>query len=372
MGSVFNRGSKGSPNWYVKYKDETGRWKAVPSKQPTKAAARQFLAQIEANIANGQAGLVGPSTSPMCGPLMRQWADGLRNRNASDDRSRLERHVLPRFGECRIADVDLAALMTWIDEQRAATTLSDPSIRHNLNLLSRFFSWCLERGHATVNPVRQIPTGKRPRQTHKKAVPYLDDDRMVVRILQTLPRPIELMFYLGNRSGLRTGEICGLRISDFDFLDEGVIRARYSYDAPLKEDKEDVGKVKWVPAAADCQSLMGPWLEARRNDGAGPEDLVFPGPTDASKPYNRRYLERRWDELREQIELTLTWYQATRHSFVSTRLANGASLDEVSTAVGHSSPVVTRRYYDHFIRRTYSDKVRAPALNLSADDADDE
>ena len=364
MGSVFNRGTRGSPNWYLKYKDEQGRWRAVPSHQPTKTAARQLLAQIESNIAKGRAGLVELSTSPSCGPLMEEWASGLHNRSARDDRTRLTRHVLPRFQDCPIAHVDLAMLMTWLDEQRASGSLSDASVRHNLNILSRFFSWAVERGHSATNPVRLIPTGKRPRQTRKQAVPYIDDDRLVARIIDTLPGPIDLMFYLGNRSGLRTGEICGLRLSDCGFLADGVIRVRYSYLAPLKEDKENIGKAKWVPAGADCQTLLDPWLRTRSQTGAGPEDLLFPGPTEPAIPYNKRYIERKWDEIRDRLGLTLTWYQATRHSFVSSRLANGASLDEVSDAVGHSSPVVTRRYYDHFVRRSYTEKVRAPALQL--------
>lgn len=44
-----------------------------------------------------------------------------------------------------------------------------------------------------------------------------------------------------------------------------------------------------------------------------------------------------------------------------------SSLDEVSAAVGHSSPVVTRRYYDHFVRRSFSATLRA-GLTLSSPD----
>ena len=35
-----------------------------------------------------------------------------------------------------------------------------------------------------------------------------------------------------------------------------------------------------------------------------------------------------------------------------------SSLDEVSAALGHSSPVVTRRYYDHFVRKSFSPEIR--------------
>lgn len=51
---------------------------------------------------------------------------------------------------------------------------------------------------------------------------------------------------------------------------------------------------------------------------------------------------------------TMTWYKATRHSFVSRHLASSAALDEVSAAVGHSSQVVTKWLYNHFIRRSFS------------------
>jgi len=43
---------------------------------------------------------------------------------------------------------------------------------------------------------------------------------------------------------------------------------------------------------------------------------------------------------------------------VSRNLEAGVPLDEVSAAIGHSSPVVTRRYYDHFVRKTYSAGLR--------------
>ena len=34
MGSIYNRGTRGNPNWYVAYKDANGKRKAIPSKQP--------------------------------------------------------------------------------------------------------------------------------------------------------------------------------------------------------------------------------------------------------------------------------------------------------------------------------------------------
>lgn len=359
MGTVHNRGTRAKPNWYVIYKDRDGKRKWAPSHQPTKALARRYLEQIEARIADGLVGIETPQEKPGCHELLTQWASGLRNRNARDDQTRLKRHLLPKFGKLRLDEITLPLVMNWIDEQQGAGELSDASIRHNLNLLSRFFSWAIERGLAQFNPVRQIPMGKRPKQSRKTDVPWLRDDAVVLRLIGKLSEPVNYMFYLGNRSGMRTGEIAGLRMSDFAFLEEGVIRVRYSYDGPLKEDKDDGGKTKWVPAAKDCAAFLGPWLERRRQAGAGPEDYVFPSPTSDKRPYNKKYFERKWRDACTKVGVELTWYQATRHSFTSRLLAAGATLDEVSAALGHSSPVVTRRYYDHFVRRSFSGLLRS-------------
>ena len=383
MGTVFNRGSKDKPNWYVGYR-ENGRWVYKPSHQPTKAQAKRWVQEIESRIARGQVGIEDDDDAPAFKPAFDAFLDGLTNRNAADDRSRGRRHVVPKFGRMKLADVTLASVMEWIDEQRAAGELSEASIRHNMNLLSRFFSWAIARGKASINPVRQIPMGSRPTQSVKSDTRWIDDDAIVRKLIADLEEPINFMFYLGNRSGLRTGEAAGLRMSDLSFVDEGLIRVRFSYDGPLKEDKKGEGKVKWVPAPEDCAEFLGPWLAQRQAQGAGPEDRAFPCARRKGLCFRKEYIEACWekaapkhvgsrevlhkkkgDKIANEVKPTMTWYEATRHSFVSRHLSRGASLDEVSAAVGHSSPIVTKRFYDHYVRRSFSPKLRA-GLGLGA------
>jgi len=367
MGSLVRRGSRANPKWFVKYKDADGRYKMRLSHQPTREQARKYLAQIEARVAAGKIGIEEAPDSDavlLAGELLEQWAETLSNRNARDDRSRVKLHLVPKFKGLRLSEISVAMLLDWVDQQRKPNKrskrqpLGEGSIRHNLNILSRFFAWAIERGHAEVNPVRQIPQGKRPTQPQKRDVPWLEDDSLVPELMDLLPEPVDLMFYLGNRSGLRTGEIAGLRMADLGYLAEGAIRVRYSYDGPLKEDKRKEGKVKWVPAAEDAESVLGPWLDRRKREGARGEALVFPCSTRGNGCYGKRFVERAWDDVRPHLEQDLTWYQATRHTFTTRGLEAGASLDEVSAALGHSSPVVTKRYYDHFIRKSFSSTLR--------------
>ncbi len=127
---------------------------------------------------------------------------------------------MPAWGKVPVAKVqELAPVMSWIDLMRAAGDLSEQSMRHNLNLLSRFLAWAIERGFATVNPVRMIPQGRRPKGSAGGAddAPWIRDDETVHRLMAALPRPVDLMFYLGNRSGLRPGEGAGLQMEDFSY-----------------------------------------------------------------------------------------------------------------------------------------------------------
>ena len=133
--------------------------------------------------------------------------------------------------------------------------------------------------------------------------------------------------------------------------------------------------------AGDCAEFLGDWLEHRKAQGAGPEAHVFPCAQRKGLCFRKEYIEACWEEaapkhggarevlrkkkgdkIANEVKPTMTWYQATRHSFVSRHLYRGASLDEVSAAVGDSSPVVTKRFY---VRRTFSPKLRA-GLGLTA------
>lgn len=218
MGTIFKRGTRAKPRFYFQYRD--GRLPDGRPRYTTHAAtgarthedARKQLAQAEARLAQGPPAFQEPPppkppeprTERLAG-LFKEWKDGLTNRNAADDRSRIDRHLAPRFDDLAIEKVTLPVVMRWLDELRK-TNLSGQTKRHLLNLLSRFFSWAIERGIATVNPVKMIPQGKRPRPQRPRDVPWLEDDTKVQALMQELGPVVGLMSYLGNRSGLRTGE----------------------------------------------------------------------------------------------------------------------------------------------------------------------
>jgi hypothetical protein len=229
MAAIVKRGTRSAPKFYVQF--VRGR---TPGGDPVRATrllkgvqnildARQEAARVEREVAAGRDPfpdtVVVPAATGGAGALIRQWKETLKNRNARDDRSRIARHLIPTFGRTKIEQITLPVVMNWID-RLAASDLSPQSQRHVLSLLSRFFSWCIERGLATSNPVRMVPVGKRPVAKLDRDRPWLEDESKVPELMAALGGEVGLMFYLGNRSGLRPGEVCGLRMGDLDFLQQ--------------------------------------------------------------------------------------------------------------------------------------------------------
>ncbi|HZL18146.1 MAG TPA: tyrosine-type recombinase/integrase [Polyangia bacterium] len=319
--------------------------------------ARQEAARVERAVGAGHDPFPGPAIVPgTARGRLEQWAKSLRNRNAANDRSMVTKHLIPPFGHLPIDQITLPVVMAWIDEL-ADSDLSPQTQRHALGTLSRFFSWAIERGEAVMNPVKMVPPSKRPVLAINRDQPWLEDEAKVPELVEALGSDVGLMFYLANRSGLRLGEVCGLRLGDLEFLGEGVIRVAHSYGGPLKEDRRGEGKVKWVPAPIDAEEVLKLHLKRRKLNGAKAEDLVFvPAkaprrPRKSSWPgFRKEHVHEVWDSARKAVGVSMTWYQATRHTAVSRALKAGVPLDEVSAAVGHSSPDVTARHYAHFVR----------------------
>jgi integrase len=192
-------------------------------------------------------------------------------------------------------------------------------------------------------------------------VPYLADDATVLRIFGRLPSPIRFVWLLTNRAGLRCGEACGLRLSDFDGMRDGAIRIRFNYSSPMLKEAKGTPKTKWVPAPSDLPEFIGGWLEQRRAEGAEPEALAFPDRD--GYPLNKDQVGAAFRKVRDQLGLPreLTAHRSGRHSFASRLLAAGAGVTEVSSALGHADGGrLLMATYNHHVRKTWSPALVAP------------
>jgi len=364
------------------YKDLTGKFVQKPLKGArTKADADVLLAAMELNVTEGRAGIARPQPSPLVGPLMSKWLDSLSGRARKGNRQSVELHLRPRFGEMTIAELNTVKTITNFIRDIARQPRLDgagiisPEYQRTLyRLLSRFFTWLGGEELVTFNAFRMVRPADVPKGGRKRPHSWIEDDTIAQTVYFTLKAadhaqlPWHLLFLLGNRCGLRNGEIAGLRLSDFALAaSRQVLRVRYNRNGPLKEHKgHDLREPKYTPIDEDTMATLRPWLDERRAAGAGPEDYVFP--SWGGKPISRSAFSHRWvqvrDTLPELIPPHMCWYDATRHTRISSLINDDVAMDQVMKSANHKS-VATTENYNHVKIPKFSDPGLRKGLALA-------
>lgn len=326
---------------------EQGRRRVLASKQPTHAEARRMLVQIEARIARGQAGVAQPSSpAPSVATLIARFLTEYSRPRIKDlaryraqARIALQR-VQPLIGNVAADDVgghDVARLRDALGRRYA-----DNSVRQTLTALGVLFAWAQRLGIVAQNPVRGVELPPRV-----DAIDFLTTDE-VRALLTTVAQQAEhsigaqlqhVRVLLALHTGLRKGELCGLRWRDLDLRGLRLTVAR-SYRATPKSGKARHLRLPEavVPALQDwhraCPSTEeGLVLPVRRRDrtwgmSTATSDLLQLPPL--LRAAGLRVPAHPWHVL--------------RHTFASHYMMNGGNLLALSKILGHSDVKVTMVY----------------------------
>jgi integrase/recombinase XerC len=224
------------------------------------------------------------------------------------------------------------------------------SIARKASAIRRYFGWLARAGRLPADPAAGLSApggeGRLPRVLRDDEVAVLldeppariGDDPEHVRLRDDAV--LELLY----GSGLRVGELCGLRHDDVD-LRRGVVTVWGKG-----------GKQRQVPVTPPAAEALGRWLERGRAalvTAETPGDAVFLnargrrlGPRDV-----RRILDRRAPEP--------THPHALRHTFATHLLDGGADLRVVQELLGHADLSTTQHY-------THVSKERLRAVHAAA------
>lgn len=157
------------------------------------------------------------------------------------------------------------------------------------------------------------------------------------------------LFRLGLDSGMRLGELRGLRWSAVDLAGGTILvenNLQHGEDLTPKS-----GRARRVHIAPEIMEMLqqmrdeaAPGVAAEA--GTGGSGYVFANQR-TGKPYDEDTIRRHLREIGEQIGCPWLHCHCLRHSFATISLACGASLSGVSKRLGHANVSVTSKYYVH-------------------------
>ena len=267
------RWDEGKMRYRISYKDADGKWRREHAGRTFEAAKRQLTTR-KRQVREGTLDLerdVGPNVT-LAGYVRRweaQQAVGKR-RNIEREVRQLRLHALPMLGDRpvnRITPPDILRLC-WSsyepDEQRRKGNgkLGEKSVHNLKGVLSSVFSLAVFEGVMDRNPCAQIPRGKLPKIGKQKRPLY---NREEARALMTDPRipPDRRVFHtLQGLTGLRVGEVAGLRWRDHDPRTRplGALHVHCQYDGqPLKTASGADTKARMVPVHPELARVLFEW-----------------------------------------------------------------------------------------------------------------
>ena len=342
MGEVIRRCKNGRFIGYYLRFYENGRRRQLASRQPTLAEARRMLVELEARIARGEHGLSErPRDSLTVAQLAEQFLCEYSRPRLKDlaryratCRSVLGR-ALPTLGPLRLTAVTPAEILRLRD--RLQGRFAPGTVRNVLAVLSTLFSWGQRRGLLRDNPCRGVE-----RPSAAAALDFLTRDevqRLLAAAAQAqspIGRMRQIAVALAVYTGLRKGEIFGLRWADLD-LDSRRLTVARSYRSTPKS-----GKPRPLRLPSELVPLLAAWRSACP---PSPEGLVLPagqGPSRLAGPGVSLGLPRL---LRQAGLRPLPHpFHALRHTFASHFVMAGGNILSLQKILGHSDIKITLLY----------------------------
>lgn len=220
MASVFEKHGK----YYARWKDAAGRWRRQATSCRTKRDAQRDADDLERKSERQRKGLeplAEDAPQMTFAQLFEWWWKEYGTRLRGDNEAFARKRLLLPLGGLAVVEVTAAKIEGAL--QALSGDLSPKSLNGLRGNVHTIFARAIERGvWQGQNPAKAVKRRKVPR----KVFDTLKADE-VPELLAALTPQWRPLFACAVYTGLRKGELLGLRKSDVD-LDEGTITVRRS------------------------------------------------------------------------------------------------------------------------------------------------
>lgn len=282
-----------------------------------------------------------PATGLTFGSFAGTWlADReVKPRTRAHYGSLLDRQVLPTFECTQLRDITPAMVRKW---HRDTLDPSTPTTRaHAYGLLRTILASALSDGYVSSNPAAIRGAGSTKRQITVRPASLTE----LTTITAAMPERLRTMVMLSGWTALRFGEVTELRRQDVDLVhgEVKVHRAVVHVDGEfiVGTPKSDAGK-RTVAVPPHLLPLLTKHLANHVESGA--DALLFPSKGDPRRHLAPASLYRHFYSARDAAgRPDLRWHDL-RHTGAVLAASTGATLAELMSRLGHSTPQAALRY----------------------------
>lgn len=326
---------KDRPGWWASWIDASGKRRQRKLEAHTLQQARALLnaekARVEKTVTLGYA----PPSAETFGAVAKRFLKHQKARLTPAAYVRedgiMEKHLKPFFGE----GLRLAALRR-VDVQRYVThrsgEVSPASLTKELNVLKHMLSLAVEWELIPANPAHGVKSPKAP----AGRVRYLQPGELRA-VLEACPEWLRPIAGLAVSTGMRRGEVLGLRWLDVDFKGGRIM---------LPQTKNGDGRIVYLNALARQA------LASVESEKAAPTDFVFAG-----EPVTPENVSLAFLRACRSVNISDFRFHDLRHTAASWMRMKGADIHTVALILGHKDLRMAARY-QHLSPAFLSDAVK--------------
>ena len=291
------------------------------------------------------------------GEWMDKWLDEymiftIKENTIKGYRSQIDHQIKPFIGHKQLASLTTADIQKFYNKIKKegrvhphpihGHVLSDSMVRKIHMMLHEAMEVAVRERYIVRNPTDNTTIPKKT-TTEKQVL----DDSQLNRFLEAIQgEPYwHDFFYVEVMTGLRRGEICGIKWSDIDF-NEGTLCIKRSVSTKegggvsIGETKTDAG-VRTIIMPPSVANLL--W--EKRSDAVN--EWVFPHYTNPSDPLHPSSAYKKLKTILKRLELPLLRFHDLRHTFATQATDGGVDPKTLAGILGHTDASFTLDTYTH-------------------------
>lgn len=359
---------KGKEHYFYAFevKDKNGGRKTIKQRGfETKGAARSAERQARVEWEKGQ--YVDHSKMSVT-EYMEYWLDNKQDvspETRETNKGHIKNHITPAIGEVlfqKLSVDDIEKLINSMQQKTLpdGTKLSDGTIRKIFNLVQTAYKAAQKKELIVKNPFDLLDKGSRPRASKSKVDYWTVEE--VKKFFSVLEHRQRILFILAIYTGMRRGEILGLRWKDIDFVNSQIrIRQTLKPRQRVKEGGKNDNAERSITISKYVKSelkkhknlvIQECWSAERefKEDG-----FVVCQPD--GNPISIGNFDKFWKRVIKNTGMRKIRFHDLRHTCASLLLTSGAHPKVVQELLGHSSIKVTLDTYSHLMPNMQSEAV---------------
>lgn len=272
----------------------------------------------------------------------------------------VERHIVPQLGAIPLQKLEGAHIDAFYAHLRTAGRLdgkgglAPQTVQHTHRLLSQILSSAVKARKLRTSPIEAVQTTPKVR---REEIQVLSDDDMGKLLGHLADRPLRVPVMLAIATGMRRGELLGLRWKDVDFdraeLHVAQVVEQTASGIAFKEPKtERSRRTIALPSriVEELRSHKKASAELRLKLGLGRDDtwLVFPAwPEGGAR--NPDLFSKEFAREAGRAGVPQVTFHGLRHTHITHLLRSGVPVHVVSARAGHANAAVTLNIYAHVL-----------------------